>query len=223
MTRVTTSEIMRRFWRLAGLSLSAEQRQPDMTEPSHTSTRFSPRLIKARSIKGHHLVLRDAGVADARFIVDLRTDATKSKYISSTSPDVQQQVGWLERYQQDASQIYFIIEDAQQQPVGTVRIYDQRGSSFCWGSWIMKAGTPSSYAIESALMVYHYALGLGFDAAHFEVNKGNESVWKFHERFGAVRVDENAEEFHYEITLEHIQRSLKKYQKYLPAGIVVTP
>lgn len=50
--------------------------------------------------------------------------------------------------------------------------------------------------MESALTVYAYAVDhLGFTAAHFDVRRGNERVWKFHERFGAVRVDENEEDY----------------------------
>lgn len=50
--------------------------------------------------------------------------------------------------------------------------------------------------MESALIVYAYAVDhLGFQAAHFEMRKGNESVWQFHERFGAERLSENEHEF----------------------------
>ena len=51
---------------------------------------------------------------------------------------------------------------------------------------VIREGSPSGYAVESALMVYQFAgaVSLGFTRAHFDVRKGNESVWKFHERFG---------------------------------------
>ena len=72
-------------------------------------------------------------------------------------------------------------------------------------------------------MVYHFALGLGFKQSHFDVRKGNESVWNFHERFGAVRVAETDEDYLYSISLEAIQKSLQKYEKYLPNGVEVQP
>lgn len=51
--------------------------------------------------------------------------------------------------------------------------------------------------MESALMVYAYAVDhLGSKAAHFEVRKGNERVWQFHERFGAVRTSETDLEYY---------------------------
>ena len=89
------------------------------------------------------------------------------------------------------------------------------------GSWIIKEGSPSSYAIESAMIVCNYSFLLGFRNAHFNVRKGNESVWKFHERFGAVRTGETEEDYLYKISNSSIQKSLKKYSRYLPDGIDV--
>ena len=91
-------------------------------------------------------------------------------------------------------------------PIGTIRLYDPQGDSFCWGSWILAQGSPASAAMESALMVYAYAVDyLGFTAAHFDVRRGNERVWRFHERFGAVRVRETALDYWYRLDLPAIQ------------------
>lgn len=180
-----------------------------------------PAYLKAKKIGGHKLAFRDAVADDAAFIVALRTNEQKARYISQTSPDVAQQRLWLDNYAQDDRQVYFIIENNAQEPLGTVRLYDRQGDSFCWGSWILQAGAPSSSAIESALMVYHYALALGFRQAHFEVRKANESVWKFHERFGAIKNAETAEDFYYTIAAADIANSLDRYAKFLPKGITI--
>ena len=180
-----------------------------------------PHYRKPKRVTGHKLRFRDATPADAAFILSLRTDPAKSRYLSATSGDVAKQEAWLEDYARDDSQVYFIMEDAEGRLVGTVRLYDQRGDSFCWGSWIIKADMPGNYAIESALMVYRYALDLGFTRGHFEVRKDNESVWRFHERFGAVRTGETEHEFLYAISGAAIAASLRKYLRYLPAGIRV--
>ncbi len=99
---------------------------------------------------------------------------------------------------------------------------DAKGNSFCWGSWILKDGAPQSAAIESALMVYSYAIGhLGFCAAHFDVCKGNKNVWRFHERFGAERMGETAIDYLYQINPEKILSARIKYKKYLPEAVTV--
>jgi len=180
-----------------------------------------PAFLKAQKILGHKLVLRNAVVADASYIVALRTDEQKSRFISSTSAEVKPQEQWLEKYAHDDRQIYFIIQNMEGGNVGTVRLYDQQADSFCWGSWIIQAGAASSSSIESALMVYHYALALGFQSAHFDVRKGNESVWKFHERFGARKTGETTEDLHYSIAASDIINSLNRYAKFLPRGIQI--
>lgn len=165
---------------------------------------------------GKTLTFRDANVADAAFILSLRTDANKSRYLSSVSADLSAQQVWLESYANSQNQAYFIIE-YQSEPIGTVRLYDAQQDSFCWGSWILKDGRPSQAAMESALMVYSYAIDhLGFKAAHFDVRKGNDRVSAFHERFGARCISETDLDFFYTLELPSIQASRTNYFKFLP-------
>ncbi len=189
---------------------------------SHTPQPGAPRYIKPQLVRGHKLQFRDARPDDAAFILGLRTDEKKSRYLSATSPDVAQQRAWLERYAADDSQVYFLITDMQGEPTGTVRLYDQRGDSFCWGSWIKSDVAPSGFGVESALMVYEYGLALGFTRAHFEVRKGNAGVTTFHERFGAVVVSEDEENFYYEMSELAIRNALAQYRHILPDGIAIT-
>lgn len=181
----------------------------------------SPSIRKAKKITGRTLVFRDASVDDAAFILSLRTDAKKSQHLSATKPDLDAQRAWLERYSTSTDQAYFIIEfnDA---PIGTVRLYDPQGDSFCWGSWILSNEAPKHAAVESALMVYSYAVGfLEFDRAHFDVRRGNASVWRFHENFGANKIRESELDWFYEIDKGAIEKSLGRYKKFLPSGVAV--
>jgi hypothetical protein len=179
----------------------------------------APRFLRPGAVHGNKLVFRDATPADAGFILGLRTDASKNRYLSATAPDVAQQTAWLERYANDPEQLYFIIENTAGKPVGTVRLYDRRGPSFCWGSWIKADDAPAGFGIESALMVYHYALHLGFTAAHFDVRRENAGVISFHQRSGARIVDENELDYFFEIGPDEIRAMLDKYQTILPQGV----
>ena len=178
-------------------------------------------IKKAQRISGHKLVLRDAQPTDAEFIFGLLHDPTRNRYLSAISSTVADQHDWLTRYAAGLDQAYFIMESLDAEPYGAVRLYDARGDSFCWGSWIIRPGAPSHVAIESALMVYSYALKLGFRAAHFEVSRDNETVWRFHEKFGALRCEEREDQYVYRIDYPMILNSLRRYQKFLPAGIQV--
>ena len=180
-----------------------------------------PCLRKARRVSGRTLVLRDATVADAVFILGLRLDYEKSPHLSRVEPDPGAQQAWLERYAASEDQAYFII-DHQGEPIGTVRLYDAQGDSFCWGSWILAQGSPASAAMESALMVYAYAVDhLGFTAAHFDVRQGNERVWRFHERFGAVRTAESEIDYFYQLDSEAIAASRARYRRFLDGSVKV--
>ncbi|MGB3072234.1 MAG: GNAT family N-acetyltransferase [Ottowia sp.] len=177
-------------------------------------------IRKAASIEGSKLRLRNAVEADAAFIFSLRHDPARNRHMSATSPVLDDQRQWLERYATDQGQAYFIIETlADAQPLGTVRLYDAQGDSFCWGSWMLEPGAPSFAAIESVLMVYRYALDLGFTSAHFEVQDGNLPVSRFHENFGAVRVGHAGGQIQYSLSHENILQSLHRYRRYLPGGI----
>lgn len=179
------------------------------------------RMRKATRVTGKTINFRDATVDDAPFILSLRVDSNKSRYLSPVSGELAEQQRWLSRYAKITDQAYFIIE-YQDKPIGTVRLYDQCGDSFCWGSWILGAGSPRHAAMESALMVYAYAVDhLGFMAAHFDVRKGNERVWEFHERFGARRVAESEEDYFYNLDALAIQRSRNRYRRFLTGGVSV--
>lgn len=172
-------------------------------------------------MRGKTLIFRDATENDAEFILNLRTDEKKGRFLTATSNKLEAQQTWLRDYAASTGQAYFIIK-REDQAIGTVRLYDARGKSFCWGSWIIADGQPSHVAIESALMVYAYALDqLGFEQAHFGVRKANENVWTFHERFGAKRVGNSGEDYFYVISNCEIRGSLRRYKKYLPHDAVV--
>ncbi len=182
-----------------------------------------PKLRKAKQIVGKRLIFRDACLDDAMFILKLRTDANKAKHLSFTPDDIALQEKWLETYAISDNQAYFIIQDLMGESLGTVRLYDPQGNSFCWGSWILRKGSPSYAAIESALIVYSYTIKhLGFEQAHFEVRKENTHVWQFHERFGAELINETEQDRLYILQKDNIIASQKRYKKFLIGDIQVT-
>lgn len=180
-----------------------------------------PEIRKAKRVVGKTLVFRDAIVDDAAFIYSLRTDVEKSRFLSAVPNDIDAQRLWLSEYSKCNGQAYFIIE-YQDQKIGTVRLYDAKENSFCWGSWILISSRPSHAAMEAALMVYTYAIDhLGFSATHFDVRKGNERVWKFHERFGAKRIAETELDFLYTIDLNNLLEARKQYSNFLSGDVSV--
>jgi len=62
---------------------------------------------------------------------------------------------------------------------------------------------------------------LGFAAAHFDVRKGNERVWQFHERFGAARTAETELDYLYRIEAPAITASRIRYRRILDGSVTV--
>lgn len=96
-------------------------------------------------------------------------------------------------------------------PCGTVRIYDLKDDSFCWGSWILNENKTRYAALESAFLVYKFAFDkLKFKKSHFDVRKGNDRVISFHEKMGAVRTGETELDLLFEITKEAVSRTKER-------------
>lgn len=148
---------------------------------------------------------------DAEFILSLRLDERYNQFLSGVTPDVEAQKAWIRKYKADEAaglQYYFIIERLDGTPCGTIRIYDLRPDSFCWGSWILNDDKTRYAAIESALLIYEIGFGqLGFSKSHFDVMKGNEGVIAFHKRMGAEVVGEDEQNYYFEITRDSVEKA----------------
>jgi len=183
-------------------------------------------VLKSSTVTGNKIQFRNVVSADAHFIYSLRKDSNKSKHISKSPDDIQNQIDWINKYERSIDQAYFIIQELKSQRcIGTVRLYDPvytPFSSFCWGSWILSSEAPATAAIESALMIYEYGFDyLGFSNSHFDVRKENVSVWKFHENTGAIRTSETDLDIFYSISATKQKEYCKKYNRFLPNKIKV--
>ena len=173
-------------------------------------------LKKEKFLYSKNLILRDADETDAEFILKLRTDPVKSKFLSQTSDSINDQIAWMKSYKNSSDQAYFIIEDRALNKLRCIRIYNPIETSFEWGSWMIVEGAAPYVALESALSIYSYARRLGFLSAKIEVRKDNPTVWKFHENiFGAVLVSETDLDRFYEVSTEEIDMRLQKYRRLL--------
>lgn len=165
-----------------------------------------------------HVCFRPVSAEDAEFIVSLRSDPSKSRFISFTANDVMAQRQWILSYlerQKVGIEYYYIIEDYNSERFGTLRLYDFRGDSFCWGSWIMRFGSPYYMAIESMLMALEVGFyRFGFEKSHGDVRKGNESVLKNHLRFGGKIVREDDLNYYLEYAKADFETVREKYRKF---------
>lgn len=158
--------------------------------------------------------------SDASFIVSIRSNEKYNRYLSSVSSDVEVQRQWIKDYKEkekNLQEFYFIIErNDDGSRCGSVRVYDLREDSFCWGSWILNENKTRYSALESALLVYEFGFEkLGFNKSHFEVVKDNSKVVEFHLKFGANKVGEDDEYFYYEIDRNSVASTKKKFTRII--------
>ena len=122
---------------------------------------------------GKNINFRLVEIEDAEFILNLRLK--KGEFLSTTNPNLTEQENWIKSYKKREElkeEYYFIIENKNGMRAGTIRLYDFRDNSFCWGSWILESGSPYYISIESVLKIYEFAfIKLGFTNSYFEVRK----------------------------------------------------
>lgn len=168
-------------------------------------------------VLGKNLDFREITEADAEFVLSLRTNPSLNLHLSPVTEDVEKQRAFIRHYQNSLTDYYFIITDKANRPLGTIRIYDIQGRSFCWGSWILTADKPKGAGIESALMLYDYAFfSLHYAQSHFDVRKENQRVIDFHLRFGASIVREDDLNVYFTYSREQYISARENYRSYLP-------
>ncbi len=143
-------------------------------------------------LSGNYVKLRDVEIEDAEFILSLRCDDKKSKFLHKTENNLEKQKEYLKKYKTLNNEWYFIVERKDGQQIGTYRIYDLKNDSFCIGSWLMIEGCSPQEVMETDYLVREFGFKItGFDKIHFDVRKENKKVLRYHQMTGSKIVGEN--------------------------------
>lgn len=168
------------------------------------------KIISAEALKGKFVNLREVTTDDAEFILKLRCDEKKSKFLHKTEYNVEKQVDYIKSYLKKDDEWYFIVENKNHKPLGTVRIYDVKGKQYTGGSWLMVDEASPSEVLEGSLLLRNYAFNvLGFEKDFYDVRKGNKKVVRYHKICGAKIVDENDIDYFFELTKETFENNRK--------------
>lgn len=137
-------------------------------------------------IKGIVFGLRPVELVDANFIINLRSDPERTKFMHPISSYLPDQEAYLKEYFKRPGDYYFIIERIQDSsPQGTISVYniDKRRKCGEFGQWILLRG--SLGAVESTLLLYRVAFGiLGIDMVYTRTVAENKQVISFHQSCG---------------------------------------
>ena len=175
------------------------------------------------SLTKYNAYIRLAQVNDAKFIVDLRGDEIKSKFLSEISTDIKMQEDWLKNYkfrEAKGEEYYFIVCDLQGNSFGTTRLYNFRGEIFFTGSWVFLDSSPEGLPIIGDILGREIAFDiLKYSFCQFEVRKGNSKVLKYHKTYKPRLVDEDELNFYFELNREEFNFQKSNILKLYGYGI----
>jgi hypothetical protein len=140
------------------------------------------------------LTFRLVEESDAQFILSLRTNKERARYLSATDDNLQKQTEWIKAYKQreaERKEYYVLFEDDNRQPLGVFRLYDITDENFTSGSWLIKPGCDEFVGLKSDLFIGFFAneiLKLG--DCFFDVRKDNKKVLRYHKMYAKV-IDED--------------------------------
>lgn len=140
--------------------------------------------------QGYGCRIRPISTEDAPFVVVLRSDRERSKYLHPISLDARDEERWLRAYLNRAGDYYFVVERLRdRRSEGTIGLYDldeRAGSAEC-GRWILRRG--SFCAAASALLIYRVAFeALDLVRVRTRTVAENAAVVSFHDACGLARV-----------------------------------
>jgi hypothetical protein len=171
-------------------------------------------LTKSFVMTADGITLRLVEKSDSKFVLDLRNDKKLGQNISFTSPDIDDQINWIEEYKKreiSKEEFYFIFEDSSHQPWGTVRLYNLTSDSFTIGSWICKEGNKDKIAIKAWLKIVEFGFNeLNYKTCLFDIRKKNFSVLYFAYLFQPKCINENELDYYFSLDKGTFYKNLEK-------------
>ena len=169
-------------------------------------------------INKYNINLRLVEETDADFIIGIRTDASKSRFISETNLDVEKQKFWIREYKKRekvGEEFYLIAIDEDGVEFATYRLYDKRENSIEIGSFVSKPlyNNPINVIKVDVILKAYVFEELGFNNLKFEVRKENKSVINYHKKFHPTLIDEDELNYYFVLEKEAFLANKIKFEK----------
>lgn len=173
-----------------------------------------------KTINNYNIKLRLVEANDAAFILELRTDSSKSKFISQTDFDIEKQKEWIRNYkerEEREDEFYFIASDINEIDFATYRVYNKKEDTIEIGSFVSKPSYNNPInIIKVDIIVKEYVFNvLGFQKLNFEVRKENKSVVNYHKKFEPVIINEDDLNYYFILEKEAFFSNKIKFQSFL--------
>ncbi len=150
-------------------------------------------MIYQGIVEGIGINLRPVEESDAEFTYMLRQDKERTKYVHSVSGTVEDQRNWIRNQRKREGDYFFIVEDKEGNPLGTVGYYDLEGKNGEMGRMVING----SYAqnCDAILQLRRFAFEIiGADYVRCTAVNGNKPVIAQLKRLGAVQTSSYIDE-----------------------------
>jgi RimJ/RimL family protein N-acetyltransferase len=145
-------------------------------------------MKQAQKIIGRRMMLLAAKPEHAAFILQLRQQERKSRYLSGQVPSVAEQIAWMQKREKLPDDAYFVIfeVDKPDTPLGTIRLHDaiHEKNSIRVSSWVMVDGVAPKKTLEALALAIEYITQTQYTHCHFEVHQHSRSALDLYTKLG---------------------------------------
>ena len=137
-----------------------------------------------KRIQGRYVTLRAVEPEDAQATMDMRLNPKSSgRFFHNIDGDVEKQANWIRKQQSREGDWFFIAEDKNGKPVGTIGMCDVEGTCGFSSRLIGVGNAFQSFEIQMLIIDW------GFEHLHMtkilgDVDENNDSALKFARYFG---------------------------------------
>ncbi|WDF62903.1 GNAT family N-acetyltransferase [Flavobacterium sp. KACC 22763] len=169
-------------------------------------------------INKYNISLRLVEESDADFIVAIRTDISKSRFISQTDSDIEKQKLWICDYkkrEKSQEEFYFICIDEDGMSFATYRLYNKKENSIEIGSFVSKPfyDNPINVIKVDVILKSYVFEELNLDRLEFEVRKENKSVVNYHKKFHPTLINEDDLNYYFVLEKKDFLANRIKFEK----------
>lgn len=172
-------------------------------------------------IQGTFINLRCVNENDAEFILKLRLDEEKNKFVNKVEDDIKKEREWIKwQREQEGDYFFNIIRKSDETLLGNVSIYniDEKAKMAELGRWMSYGASIEN--VESILLAHDFAFEkLGMDCIYTKTLQDNKKVVSFWKHFGGTAESNkliDGRKFYYnKITKDDYMLSIRKKIKRL--------
>lgn len=177
------------------------------------------------TLKRYGLDVRLVDIEDAEFILKLRTDPIKGRYIGKTDDTLTSQINWIKSYKERerVGEDYYFMYSFQGNPAGVNRIYNIRGTQFIHGSWVFSNDVPPFCSLAAAIIAREIAyedLDLLLEEDTSGIHQDNKNVLEISRilgvEFTGVRKSNDGDFLTGRLTKEAFEKNKNKILRIIP-------